>query len=197
MPNWEYGSTVEFINFSWLKFRQYPSPITLYPTAPLYNIIIIFDTVLRQKRMCKRETWDNEFNSAAISRIWHPQAMLCGVQINVAGNTATVGNVKIAVWKDRIIVASTCRRSVQFGCFITWPWMANCVSVMIKMLPLFNFTISCHDRLAWKTSQCAWALGGSRFWLVESTLFGDHVSLRLHREFSLKFNLSNELPGIH
>ena len=28
---------------------------TLYPTAPLYNIIIIFDTVLTQKRICKRE----------------------------------------------------------------------------------------------------------------------------------------------
>ncbi len=81
-----------------------------------------------------------------------------------------------SVWKDRIIVASTCRRSVQFGCYITWPWMENWVSVMIKMLPLFNFTISCHGRLAWKTSRCACALGGSRFWLVESTLFGDHVS---------------------
>ena len=31
------------------------TPITLYPTAPLYDIIIIFDTVLRQKRICKRE----------------------------------------------------------------------------------------------------------------------------------------------
>ena len=27
--------------------------------------------------------YDNEFNSAAISLLWHP--MLCGVQINVAG----------------------------------------------------------------------------------------------------------------
>ena len=42
-----------------------------------------------------------------------------------------------SVWKDRIIVASTCRRSVQFGCYITSLWMANCVSVMIQMLPLF------------------------------------------------------------
>ena len=103
-----------------------------------------------------------------------------------------------SVWKDRInIVASTCRRSVQFGCCITWLWMANCVSVMIKMLPLFNFTISCHGRRVWKMSRCAWALAGSRFGLVESTLFGDHVSLRLHREFSLKFNLFNLLPGTH
>ena len=103
-----------------------------------------------------------------------------------------------SVWKDRIIVASTCRRSVQFGCYITWFWMANCVSVMINMLPkLSNFTISCHGRRAWKTSRCACALAGSCFWLVESSLFWDHVSLRLHRKFSLKFNLFNELPGTH
>ena len=99
--------------------------------------------------------------------------------------------LKCGQYPYRIIVVSTCRCSVQFGCYITWPWMAKCVSVMIKMLPLFNFTISCHGRLAWKTSRCVCALGGSRFWLVESTLFGDHVSLRVHREFSLKFNLSN------
>ena len=102
---------------------------------------------------------------------------------------------KCSVWKDRIIGASICRRSVQFGCYITWHWMANRVSVMIKMPPLFNFTISCHGRLALKTSRCACALGGNRFWLVESTLFGDHVSLRLHRELSLNFNLSNWLSG--
>ena len=100
-------------------------------------------------------------------------------------------------WKDRIIVVLTCRRSVQFRCYITWHWMANCVSVMIKMLPLFNFTISCNSRRAWKTTRCSCALAGSRLWLVESTLFGDHVSLRLHREFSLKFNLFNWLPGTH
>ena len=82
-----------------------------------------------------------------------------------------------SVWKYRIIVASTCRRSVQFGCYITWLWMANCVSVMIKMLPLFNFTISSHGRRAWKTSRCACALDGSRVRLVESTLFGDHVTV--------------------
>ena len=134
---------------------------------------------------------DNEFNGAAISLVWHPPVMLCGVQINVAGISDGRKRENCSVWKYHTIVASTCRRSVQFGCFITWPWMANCVSVMIKMLSLFNFTISGHGRLAWKTSRYACALGRSRFWLVESTLFGDHVSCRLHREFSLKFNLSN------
>ena len=93
-----------------------------------------------------------------------------------------------SVWKDRIIVASTCRRSVQFGYYITWLWMANCASVMTKMLPVYNFTIPCRGRRAWKSSHYARAFAGSRFWLVESALFGDHVSLRLQWEFSQKFN---------
>ena len=42
-----------------LKFRKYPSnrytPITLYPTLPFYNIIIIFDTVVTQKRNIEHE----------------------------------------------------------------------------------------------------------------------------------------------
>ena len=37
-----------------------------------------------------------------------------------------------SAWKHRIIVASTCRRSVEFGRYVTWLWMANCVSVMTK-----------------------------------------------------------------
>ena len=85
-----------------------------------------------------------------------------------------------SAWKDRITVASTCRRSMEFGCYVTWLWMANCVSVMTKMLPLYNFTITFHGRRACKASQYARASGGSRFRLVESFLFGDHVSLCLH-----------------
>ena len=80
-----------------------------------------------------------------------------------------------SAWKDHIIVASTCRRSVEFGCYATWLWMATCVSVMTEMLALYNFTIPCHGRRAWKTSREACASAGSRFWLVESILFGDHV----------------------
>ena len=55
-----------------------------------------------------------------------------------------------------------------------------------------NWATALHNGMrASKASRCACALGGSRFWLVESTLFGDHVSLRLHWEFSQKFNLLN------
>ncbi len=70
-----------------LTFRKYPvyTPITLHPTAPLYNIIIIilYDTILRQKRNFKHEK--NEFNCAAIFPVWHELPMLRSGQINVVG----------------------------------------------------------------------------------------------------------------
>ena len=94
-----------------------------------------------------------------------------------------------SAWKYRIIVASTCRRSMEYGCYVTWRCMTNCVSVMTNILPLYNFTIPCHGRRAWKTSREARASAGNSFWLVESMLFGDHVSLRLPWWFSLKSNL--------
>ena len=136
-------------------------------------------------------TKNNEFNSAVIFPVWHELPIFVAARLTWP---AYVDGRKLeysSVWNDRIIVASTCRRSVQFVCYIAWLWMANCVWVMTKMLPLFNFTISCHGRWAWRTSECVCALAGSRYWLVESTLFGDHVSLCLHWEFSLKFNLFN------
>ena len=46
-------------------------------------------------------------------------------------------------WKIIILVASTCRRSVQFGCYVTGVWLPNCVSMMAEMLYLYKFTISC------------------------------------------------------
>ena len=136
-------------------------------------------------------TKNNEFNSAAIFPVWHELPRLRRARLTwpTYGDGRKLENS--SVWKDRIIVASTCRRSVQFGCYITWLCMANCVSVTTKLLRLFNFTIPCHARRAWKTSRCARALAGSRVWLVESILFRDHVSLCLHWEFSLKFNLFN------
>ena len=115
-----------------LKFRKYPSIHTNYIishcTSLQYNHNIWHGTSKGRNEFVNAK--DNELNSAAISLLWHPPAMLCR-------HTATVGNVKIAVWKDRIIVASTCRRSVQFGCYITWLWMAHCASLMTK-IHLFN-----------------------------------------------------------
>ena len=171
--------------------RRY-TPITSYPTVPLYNIIIIFDTVLRQKRICKRI---KIMNSTALPSRYFGTHRQCFAAASLTWPAYGDGRKRenCSVWKYRIInIASTCRRSVQFGCYITWLWMANCASVMTKMLPLYNFIIPCRSRRAWKTSNCACAFAGNRLWLVESTLFGDHVSLRLHWEFSLKFNINSQ-----
>ena len=175
-----------------LKFSQYSSIHTNYIiphcTTLQYNHNIWHGNLGRNEFANAK---DNEFNSAAISLLWHHRQCFAAARLTWLGYGAGRKRENCSVWKYRIIVASTCRRPVQFGCYITWLWMANCVSVMITMLPLFNFTISSHGRRAWKTSRCGCALDGSRVRLVESTLFGDHVSLRIHREFSLKFNLSN------
>ncbi len=66
------------------------------PIAPLYNIIIIFDTTglyLGRKEKLNRKT--NEFNSAAMFPRWDEPPMLCCGQINVP--TTTAGNVKIVL----------------------------------------------------------------------------------------------------
>ena len=96
-----------------------------------------------------------------------------------------------SAWKHRIIAASTCRRSVEFGRYVNWTLDGKlCLrDQWQKMLPLYNFAIPCHGRPAWKTSQCARATAGSRVWLVESIPLREHVSLRLHWECSLKCNL--------
>ena len=65
--------------------------------------------------------------------IWHDTSSLEWTAKDSPRLPAYVDGRKLEnryVWKDRIIVASTCRCSVQFGCYIAWLWMANCVSVM-------------------------------------------------------------------
>ena len=77
-----------------MRITRY-SPIRLYPTAPLYNIFIIYDTVGQLGRKETVNTKNNEFNRAAIFRLW-----LCRGQINVTGiegSTLTVGHLKIAL----------------------------------------------------------------------------------------------------
>ena len=175
-----------------LKFSQYSSIHTNYIkphcTTLQYNHNIWHGTYAEANLQTRKI-----LNSTALPSRYFGTHRQCfsAARLTWLGYGAGRKRENCSVWKYRIIVASTCRRSVQFGCYITWLWMANCVSVMIKTLPLFNFTISSHGRRAWKTSRCACALDGSRVRLVESTLFGDHVSLRFHRKFCLKFNLSN------
>ena len=87
------------------------------PTAPLYNIIIMFDTVLKQKK--NLNTKDNEFNIAAISLLWHAPPGICRGQFNVADiRTSTVENVKIAL-SEQIALLLHPRVDIQFGCYVT------------------------------------------------------------------------------
>ncbi len=137
----------------------------------------------RPLHQAERKSWTRKImNSTVLPSFNFGMTRQCFTVARLTWPTYATGRKRenSSVRKDRIIVASTYRRSVQFGCYVTWLWIANCVSVMTKMLPLYNFTTPCHSRRAWKTSRFACAHGGSRYWLVESTLFGDHVSLRLH-----------------
>ncbi len=80
---------------------------------------------------------------------------------------------------------SVCRAIVS-----VW-WQKYCVCISSPSLAIAGEPEKRHATRA--HSQAS----GSCFWLVESALFGDHVSLRLPWEFSVKFNLFNYLPGHH
>ena len=93
-------------------------------------------------------TENNKFNSGAILALWQasPRPDRCQA------------NVKIfLLLKDRVIVASTCRRSVQFSCLQISVWIANCVSVMTEMVNFYKLTTSRRCQQAWTTScvRCA------------------------------------------
>ena len=118
-----------------LKFRKYPAIHT--------NYIISHSTTLQGCHI---------FNVAWLVKAF-PRRSPAIVTWPAYDDGRKRGNS--SAWKHRIIVASTCRRSVEFGRYVTWLWVANCVSVMTKMLHLYNFVIPCHGRPAWKTSQCA------------------------------------------
>ena len=85
------------------------------PDIALYKnyLYLLFDTVLRGRNEFVNAK-DNELNSASISLLWHPPAMLWGVHINVAAwHTATVGNVKIALSEN---IALLLHRHVDVPC---------------------------------------------------------------------------------
>ena len=179
-------------SFLKLKFRKYPSIRTNYiishSTILQYNHNIWYGSYPEKKYWTRKtmiSTGLPYLQFSMNSRVFSPSRLTW---------PAYEGGRKrenSSAWKHRIIVASTCRRSVEFGRYVTWLWMVNCASVMAIMLPLYNFAIPCHGRSAWKPSQCARATTGRRVWLVESILLREHVSLRLHWECSLKYNLFN------
>ena len=66
------------------NIQQY-TPITVYETVPLYSIIIIKYITRYLGRNEILNMKDIEFNSVAISVLWHELPRLCRGQINVAG----------------------------------------------------------------------------------------------------------------
>ena len=87
-----------------------------------------------------------------------------------------------SAWRDRIIVASTCRRSVAFGCYVIGLWMAKCVTIRDDNNAAFVYL---HHPLPWQTSMENVTPGAHTSrkpfligWI--HSLDGDHVSLRLH-----------------
>ena len=115
-----------------LKFRKYPSIHT--------NNIISHSTILQYNH--------NINGSYAEKKHWTRKTMISTglpylqFSMNSQGFSPAIltwpayeGGRKrenSSAWKHCIIVASTCRRSVEFGHYVTWIWMANCDSVMTK-----------------------------------------------------------------
>ena len=116
-----------------LKFRKYPSMHT--------NYIISHSTILQYNH----NIW---YGSYAEKKYWTRKTMIStGLPyLQFSMNSRGFSPARLtwpaydggrkrensSAWKHRIIVAFTCRRSVEFGRYVTWLWMANCVSVMTK-----------------------------------------------------------------
>ena len=116
-----------------LKLRKYPSIHT--------NYIISHSTILQYNH----NIW---YGSYAEKKYWTRKTMIStGLPyLQFSMNSQGFSPARLtwpaydggrkrensSAWKHRIIVASTCSRSVEFGRYITSLWMANCVSVMTK-----------------------------------------------------------------
>ena len=82
-------------------------------TAPLYNVIIIFDMVVMQKRNFKHEKY--EFVSVAILRLSQHHQGFCAARIH----TSTIGNVKIARSEILIVLLLHPHADVSYSLVVT------------------------------------------------------------------------------
>ena len=140
----------------------------LNATASLYthDMIMIFYTVVRQKLRFQHTKIVNSTVSPSCHFGMRNQCLAAGWQTW----SATVGNVKISVSE----CPSYCCIRMQFGCLFYSLSLANCVSVMTKLLRLYKFTISCTCKRA-----CRRCHAIPRF-AASSPHCRDHVSLSLH-----------------
>ena len=132
-----------------LKLRKYPSIHT--------NHIISHSTILQYNH----NIW---YGSYAEKKYWTRKTMIStGLPyLQFSMNSQGFSQARLtwpaydggrkrensSAWKHRIIIASTCRRCVEFGRYVTWLWMSNCVSVMTKNAAFVYF----RHPLPWKAS---------------------------------------------
>ena len=87
-------------------------PITLYPTAPLYNVIIIFDTILISRNEFVNAK-DNEFNREPSRYFGTHRQCFAAFRLTWLAYSYTVGNVKIALSEK---IALLVHRHVDVPC---------------------------------------------------------------------------------
>ena len=105
-----------------------------YTTAPLYNIIIIFDTVVRQKQHFKYK--NNEFNSAAIFRFGMHHQGLAAARPTCPAYVDGRKRENSYCWMTILWLHP--RADIPCSLVVTYRvWMKNCVSTMTKMLHIF------------------------------------------------------------
>ena len=76
------------------------TPVRLYPKAPLYSIIIIVDTVLRQNRNIQTR----KVMKSTLSPYCHFGMHDQGLPTTSARHTSTVRNVKIALFENIVLL---------------------------------------------------------------------------------------------
>ena len=107
-------------------------------------------------------------------------------------HTAMAGNFKIAHSEK---IALLLHRHVDVPCSLVVTYNLSLDGKLCLRDDKNAAFVYLHHLLPWEASlenitMCV-RISRKPFLIGESTLFGDHVSLRLHRKFSLKFNFLN------
>ena len=110
------------------QYIQWWTPIACYTTAPLYNKIIVFDTVITQKRNFKRKMMNSSVSPSCDCRLSQHHQGFCAARLH----TSSTGNVKIARTEKSYycyIHIMPTFRIVWLITVVTWVWVANCIDL--------------------------------------------------------------------
>ena len=124
-----------------LKFRKYPSIHTNYNISHSTNHNIWYCSYPEKKYWTRKTMISTGLPYLQFSMNRHCQGF-SPARLTWPAFEGGRKRKNSSALKHRIIVASTCRCSMEFGCYVTWLWMANCAYVMAKMLPLYPWKVS-------------------------------------------------------